>query len=132
MADVNQGIINYGSIGGDASVRIVQHHNELAHASRALAGSGLEPAVLGQLTAQIAEMQAALGALRKDQVASGNAVSGALKSAIAEVAQGNSADAKGVQVSAKGLVEAAKGVAEVMPIALKIAGTIAATFGFVL
>jgi hypothetical protein len=132
MAEINQGIINYGSIGGDASVRIVQHNSDLASASRQLAGSGLDPALVGQLTALVADMQLALRKLPSTDAASASALTGAVKRAMQDIAAAGPRDKKSIEISAKGMLEAAQGLAGVLPIAAKIAATVAGAFGLML
>jgi len=146
MPDRNQGIINYGSIGGNASVtsnvtRIgdnvgaaavnranVNATPSLSELTQALVRSTSDADASKQVVSQIQAMQAVLLALGKTSSKSNSGVSVALDETI-KAASADKPDKKSIELSAKGLVEAAKGVAEVLPIAIKITGLIAGLFG---
>jgi hypothetical protein len=133
MADVNQGIVNYGSIGGNASVHIVQHDVDLSPAAQKLAAAPLDPLLVTQLQALVTEMQAALRATPRGEAAAAKAVASAVTATVDSVSAGKAPgvqpDKKRIELSAKGMLEAAEGLAGVLPVALKIAAALGTAFG---
>lgn len=136
MPDINQGIVNYGSIGGNASVQIVQHDVDLSPAAQNLAAAPLDPLLVSQLQALLVEMQAALRQVPRGDAAAAGAVAGALRTTVDSVCvgkdPGKAPDRKGIALSAKGLLEAAEGLAGVLPVATKIVAALGGAFGLAL
>ena len=145
MPDVNKGIINYGSIGGSATVSsdtvhigdklaISDVHNanltlksKLDHVYQAIDAAPFDKAIKGELSDLIHQLSAELTGLSSEMDNVATSVATAVKETMEKAAK-MPPDKESIKVSAKGLIEAAKSIADVLPIAIKIASTIALAF----
>lgn len=79
----------------------------------------------------VQELRDALASLPPDKHSDAEALSDAVKDTMDKAAKPQP-NKKSIEISAKGILDAAKDIAEVVPIATKIASTIAGVFGFAL
>ena len=109
---------------------VVNVNSTLTEVSQIIGKAPIDAQKRGELKDMVQQLERALAKVAADKGELAGAVADALKDTLEKVAQPQP-NRKSIQISAKGMVEAAKGIADVLPIATKIATTVAGMFGFV-
>lgn len=97
--------------------------------TQTIAGSPIDNSKKEELQSLVKQLEGAIEKVPPAHLEDAGAVADMVKETMNKV-NTPAPNKKSIEISAKGMVEAAKGIAEVLPIATKIATTIAGMFGF--